>query len=403
MISVNVPAGSTVTGQDLMDSPERLISGVVMYDVDKNGSGDNPVGDVTVLAVDSFGNTVSVSTDNTGVFSFSGLFPGVYDVRVTGVPDGYGLPADVSVDTSVGDMTDIEIVLPGSRTISGYVMRDVDYDGDGDEGLEGATVILMNTGNIELARQTIGSNGLYTFHNTIPQHYKVGFTNFPAGYTPQSNIAVDTILGDATVRDIIPTGTRMLMIHTRADSTYSDARLEGSVIQLMNKEGDVVDQERTSSTGYVQYYNLIPEIHEAKLISVPNGWAMPSTTEVSIDLSTTSFGQLVWTLGGSRSINGSVKIYGNGDGSHGTGVSGVFIEAINMYGKLAATMITGTDGVFDLSGIGPQLHTLSFIMPGGYTPLAEQQVDVANSNIVGLDLRAFRNGAATRSADNSAP
>ena len=153
MISVNVPAGSTVTGQDLMDAPERLISGIVKYIVDKNGSGDSPVGDVTVLAVDSFGNTASVSTDNTGILSFSGLFPGVYDVRVTGVPDGYGLPVDVSVDTSVGDMMDIEIVIPGSRTISGCARLDRWYKGNDD--LVNVTIMLvvnMNEGATAVSR-----------------------------------------------------------------------------------------------------------------------------------------------------------------------------------------------------------------------------------------------------------
>ena len=478
VISVNVPAGSTVTGQDLMDAPERLISGVVMYDVDKNGSGDNPVGDVIVSAVDSFGNTVSVSTDNAGVFSFSGLFPGVYDVRVTGVPDGYGLPADVSVDTSVGDMTDIEIVIPGSRTISGYVkndlnrddngdegiggvtlaysvngvihaattdstgafefsavppgihtieletipdgygmpisstkdadtnngdvsdfeyilpgtrvvsgsvMKDLDYDGDGDEGMEGVTVVLVNKNNEEIATETSGANGLYTFDAVVPDQHTVRVRDLPSGYVAPADVDATASIGDPAVSVIIPTGTRSIDASTSMGDAYGYMSVSGSVIRVMNKQDVVVDEETTDTDGKVRFETLIPEEHKVVIVSVPDGYALPAGQ--NIDLSGGD-GSATFVLVGTRSIAGTVMVDTDGNGTPDAGVNGVVVAVFNENANEVASMPVGTHGAFTFDGLAPRQHTLTFTMPSGYAAPADHTVDLSGGNAASVVIEA---------------
>ena len=116
-----------MTNLDFMNVPARSVSGTVMTDLDNDGSGDKILIGTTIELFDADDNSAgSATTDENGEFLFSELFPGEYIARVATIPfiqDGYQIDFEVDVDTSMGDVVDVEISVVGTRTITGRAER----------------------------------------------------------------------------------------------------------------------------------------------------------------------------------------------------------------------------------------------------------------------------------------
>ena len=166
---------------------------------DLNGNGLQEAGEpglmgVTVQLVSATGTLLqsTLSTTN-GAYSFSGLTPSSYQVRVT-PPAGYQFTTpnqgsddtlDSDVDPATGRTTLIVLAdATGSRdwagglfrpvTIGDRIWEDVNGNGvqdSGEPGLAGMTVQLFNSYNTLIASTTTATNGAYTFHGLPPGNY----------------------------------------------------------------------------------------------------------------------------------------------------------------------------------------------------------------------------------------
>ncbi|AFZ37589.1 conserved repeat domain protein [Stanieria cyanosphaera PCC 7437] len=114
-ISVNLNAGNS-TGNNFVDEQTGTISGQVLADAaDDDNIGDNSLSGVTLElldnngdpVIDGNGNPITTTTDSNGIYSFTGVAPGTYQVRQTNLA-GYGDVNELdSIDDSVLD-TDLE-------------------------------------------------------------------------------------------------------------------------------------------------------------------------------------------------------------------------------------------------------------------------------------------------------
>jgi hypothetical protein len=201
LIPVAVLAGETDDGNEFIEEQPGSLSGSVLVDVDNDNLGDAGIEGVNLLLVDSGGNAVdgnpatpevdlvTATTGMDGAYSFNGLPPGVYGV-VEEHPAGYLSVTDADeedpdfiylITVIAGQDTfgnDFIEELPGS--LSGRVLTDDDYDGIGDTGLEGVTVMLVDfTGNpIDADSET---PGLQPVTNDTVFDGSYSFTDLPPG------------------------------------------------------------------------------------------------------------------------------------------------------------------------------------------------------------------------------
>ncbi len=146
----------------------------------------------------------AVTTDSNGAFSFSGVRPGTYTVEEvlqagydeTSSPSVYTL-ATVSGQTVAGlNFGDVP-----RWSVSGTLFDDVNRDGsldDGELGLVGWTIHLVNSSNQVIASETTDSSGDYTFSGTGAGTFTIADVLQP-GYAPTlpatSSISIVTSSG----------------------------------------------------------------------------------------------------------------------------------------------------------------------------------------------------------------
>ncbi|MCM5680469.1 SpaA isopeptide-forming pilin-related protein [Schlegelella sp. S2-27] len=193
------------------------LAGRVYQDADYSGSAS--VGEPGIAAVtlqlsgtDMFGNAVSQSTTsaaNTGDYSYTGLWPGVYAVAETSQPDGYADGSETAGsaggNTAVNDRV-TAVTLASAASATGYdfgelrarvlvqVFEDGNNDGNvqaGESGITGVALRLTGTdatGNpVDLVATPVsGQPGHYEFRNVPPSgasSYTITETQ-PATYAP---------------------------------------------------------------------------------------------------------------------------------------------------------------------------------------------------------------------------
>ncbi|MEZ0540210.1 SdrD B-like domain-containing protein [Fibrella arboris] len=194
----------------------------VFEDANRNGiqdAGDNPIPGVTVTLISNGTVVATTNTNANGLYSFTGLTPGVpYSVSFT-TPAGYSVTtsntgSNDAVDSDpVGGITAPVTLTSGehnptldagffrpSASLGNFVFEDVNKDGLQDAGdlpIQGAVVTLLQSGTVA-GTTTTDVNGLYSFTGLTPGlPYSVSFTT-PAGFSAAtasnvgSNDAIDS-------------------------------------------------------------------------------------------------------------------------------------------------------------------------------------------------------------------
>jgi len=208
---VVVAAGDTNDTLDFGYIPAASLGDYVWIDANGNGqfdTGETPLENITVKLLDENGDPVlanngvtevTTTTDATGTYVFSGLYPGTYQTMIDTTTIPTGLIQSYDLDDGIGatnhmsgtvtlvagenNLTlDYSYVVPAS--ISGRVWFDVDnskLQDNAEAGTPDVPVDLLNSSGSVLGVATTDTIGDYDFQNLIPGNYQVRITP-PAGY-----------------------------------------------------------------------------------------------------------------------------------------------------------------------------------------------------------------------------
>jgi hypothetical protein len=190
--SLTLASGDSAAGKFFATFQPAAASGIVFNDLDANGSRDGGEdgieGRVVFLDANDNGELddgePQTTTDADGAWSFTGLVPGAYVVRVQ-QPEGWScsspencrleLPLSSGQSASDSDFASFE-----SASVSGTAFADANANGSSDEGeggLSGRTIYLDLNDNGELddgePQTTTGENGGWSFDDLVPGAYVV--------------------------------------------------------------------------------------------------------------------------------------------------------------------------------------------------------------------------------------
>ena len=205
--TIGVSNGSATDSADAGVVRLGSISGVIWEDQDADcipADAESPVAGVQVSLMNGAGRMViaTVQTDENGCFTFDGVRPDDYRLRVD-APEGYvfsgameGSPLPMLEQRDARAYSAPFTLLGGVNvggigygvltqgSISGRIWEDADFDGlmgAAESGLRGAKVVLYDLGGNEVASvQTIRS-GEFTFGELMPGEY-MAYVELPEGY-----------------------------------------------------------------------------------------------------------------------------------------------------------------------------------------------------------------------------
>ncbi|NKE46382.1 isopeptide-forming domain-containing fimbrial protein [Roseomonas frigidaquae] len=303
----------------------------VFHDLDADGvqDGNEPgLANVTVKLLDGGGNVIGTTqTDAGGLYSFDGLAPGLYGVKVDALP-GYELSpkdaggndakdSDALADGTIppimlfsGDArTDLDAGLFKRVEIGDRVWRDLNANGvqdQGEPGARGITVRLLDAGGAVIATTTTAINGTYAFKDLLPGTYSVQF---------------------------VPLG--------------------GSVFTAKDQGADAKDSDADLVTGKTQQVTL-------------TSGQVNKTLDAGL-LFAASIGDRVWA---DR----------DGDGQQDAeepGIGGVTVRLLSTGGTVLATTTTDASGFYLFDGLRPGDYVVRFNTPSGHSATLQNVGDDA--------------------------
>ena len=264
---LTVAAGASVDTANASVVRLAAVSGEIWTDGDgdgRRGEDETPLSGIQVELMDAAGRTAqaSVSTDTNGQFSFDGLMPGSYRLRVK-TPDnytytenaamaahiesqrsGYGLSAEFRLDGGSSlDHVAYGLQLQGS--ISGFAWIDSNYNGrvdDGEERMRSIAVALLDGAGEQIDSARTGANGEFSFSAVAPGEHALQVT-LRDGY-------VFTLDGGQSITARSDASQQTVNLGKLAMGEHLDSVKIGTVLPATVSGGVWVD---INSDGYRQY------------------------------------------------------------------------------------------------------------------------------------------------------
>ena len=269
VVSHFLPSNARSPGNNFGEIPNnRSISGRIFTDLNGNGVVDgtdagvgtgaagvnNVAQTLTLTGTDVAGNAVNVSvvTQADGTYSFGNLLPGSYSVTCTTctAPTGFGNGSAFPGSTggNAGGTTAVPVIsaidltgaantastgnnfnkTQGNGTISGRIYRDENNNGliDGsDAGISGQIVRLLDSGGVQVATATTGTDGSYSFAGLPAGTYTLEEPTQPPltnnGITTAGTITGTGTAGTATGTAVTPSRISSIVLQSVAGNVAS--------------------------------------------------------------------------------------------------------------------------------------------------------------------------------------
>ncbi len=408
-------------GDCVADPEERLLEGVRVELLNENGQ---------VIA--------ETTTNSNGVYAFTNLAPGTYGIREftpDGVIDGseqVGTGSSTHGGAVTGNdlITGIEI-NSGNRLvnydfceheplmISGWVYHDRDNDGVREpsgnerggieEGIGNVTIMLLDaSGNPTGLTAVTNSQGFYKFNDILPGTYTLmevhplgwvdgletpgnlgGVADNPGDKIRQVSIDVGEEGKNYNFGELRP-GSISGRVHADVDGDClldeGEETLSGVVIQLLNADGEVIDQTTTDAAGEYRFDNLDPGTYGIREFT-PRGYfdggerlGTGSSTSRGVAAGNDLFTLIEINSGENlvrydfcevppASISGTVHADVDGDCRIDPGeqrLSGVVIQLLDSDGAVVAQTTTNANGDYKFDGLAAGTYSVREFTPAGY-------------------------------------
>ena len=398
------------------------VGGVVWYDGDDDGrrqSGDSGMQGVnavlTVLTGYDAGRVYETTTDENGVYSFSGVMPGQAEIQFT-LPDGYAFAKNaggtrrVSVVPAADSLTaqtaalsvvsgennmDLDVGVVAVGRMTGTVWLDSRYDGvrqEDESGVSGAVIELLNAADgATAARVTTDEAGAYEMDFVRTGDYIVRVT-LPDGmmFTCEGDSAVgqtdDSTAETARFTLAMGEGRESLDIGAITASCVSGsvmaegAGLGGAVVTLM-QGGTVVANAQTAEDGSFAVMELRPGEYSLR-VALPEDTLFAENTSLELAHADAQEGQTpTFTLGmgeqatlqtvqtvHTATVAGRAWQDSNADGrmdADEPAMAGVEAELLNENGDTVMKQTVGDDGRYSFKLIRSGVYAVRFTLPGG--------------------------------------
>ena len=411
VVDVTVGTGETSTGSDFVDELGR-ISGNVRRDDDDNNSGDRPLENITVELLSSDGNVVATTTTNErGMYEFSNLLPGDYQVRQVN-ESGYGDVTGnvVNVTVGAGETNTGNDFVDELARISGSVLVDDDDNDSGDRPLENVAIELLDDGGDVVATTTTNDRGVYEFSNLLPGDYQVRQVN-ESGYGDVTGNVVNVTVGAGETNDGVDFVDELARISGSVladddDNDSGDRPLENITVELLSSDGNVVATTTTNDRGLYEFSNLLPGDYQVRQVNESGyGDVTDNVVDVIVGAGETNDGvDFVDELG---RITGSV-LADNDDGTGDSGLANLSVELLDDNSVVLATTATDEDGLYEFINLLPGDYQVRQVNESGYGNITASIVNVTLSagetndgiNFVNEELGAIA-GSVTIDNDNN--
>ena len=300
---VTVP-GYTLASVTTVGTETTLVNSITSVKVSKVDvvSGEELEG-ATIQILDKDGNVVEEWTSTKEAHEITGLTPGeTYTLRETVAPEGYKVTTDTTFTmdedgkvTSTGSTTTDEngntVLLVEDAKTEIHVSK---VDIASGEELEGATIqILDKDGNVVEEWTSTKEAHVITGLNT-GETYTLRETVAPEGYnvTTDTTFTIDetgkvTYSGSTTTDE---NGNTVLLvedarneIHVSKVDIASGEELEGAHIQILDKDGNVVEEWDSTKEAHVITGLKSGEEYTLRETVAPEGYAITTDTTFTID------------------------------------------------------------------------------------------------------------------------
>lgn len=409
---------------------QGAISGLIWEDSDFDGvrsEGENGLRGATVTLLDESGDEVAArSSIRSGEFSFDGLMPGEYTLRVT-LPEGYQYTAEggesraartgmAEAEIALGALTmgssiaDVRIGALKTATLGGVVWYDQDDDGkraNEENGMANvrATLTMVSGADAGRVLETVTDDaGAYRFDGVTPGDAVLTFA-LPEGYAfarqavgtrrvssvPMENAntasteAVTVSAGDSrTDLDVGVVGVGTVSGLVWEDETY-DGRMDedergvrGALVELVNAAtGETAGSAQTDEQGGYAI-GFVRRGEYALRVTLPDGRIFTRSGESAIadvDGGTAQTEAFALAMGEGREdlrvgailparIAGRVAIDQDGDGACGEDEPGLEGAVVTAMqgGTVVATAHADKTGAFSFDMLRPGTYRLRYVL-----------------------------------------
>jgi serine-aspartate repeat-containing protein C/D/E len=430
------------------------ISGYVYHDRSDDGtrdSGEEGIAVVEVRLLDVSGRVVATkTTDPNGRYEFTGLAAGRYSLvesQPTGYLDGLDRVGQIRgqskgrVITQSDTIDSIQLrqgdegieynfgeLLPAM--LSGRVHADIDADcvfDPGEQGIEGVTIRLVDTGGNEVARTVTDVNGQYRFEQLDPGTYTV-IEQQPAGVfdgSAKSGSAGGTAEGRSRIAAVTLSSGEVAVdydfcerpaseisgtVFNDADGDHffdpNESGIGGVRIELYDGDGKLITTTQTDSAGRYRFSYLPAGEYMIREVQ-PAGWIHGSQmagdgggNDSVVDLISgiaVGWGQRLAQYNFCEvtpaSISGVVFVDANDDCTQDPGedgLSGVIVELRDASGSRIASALTDSAGRYRFDGLAAGQYSVFEQQPEGVFDGGESAGRgvgrVLGDDLLGVDL-----------------
>ncbi len=293
----------------IQDVSEAVLSGVTVHLLDSAGAAVNDPN--TAVAT-----PYVVTTNASGIYAFTGLFPGDYKVQfdlpnVTYVYARQNQGADDTLDsdadrttgitasyTLIEDQTDntVDAGMMLRVSIGNFVWLDINDNGiqdGGESGVNNVTVNLTDENNVTTTTTT-SITGAYSFINLVPGNYSLEFilpsnqyefsdpnqgsnialdsdANVTTGKTVDTHLITDDMTWDAGIVPLASIGDRVWIdINNNGLQDPLEADFAGVTVNLLNSAGTQIATTTTNGTGNYLFDRLTPAQYAIEVVLKTN-------------------------------------------------------------------------------------------------------------------------------------